>query len=145
MQRREYVRIDYVTRLHYALLKDRLEKDKELKWYASLTANISAGGALLKVGHSVQLNDLMIVKFANYSTIRIPRFIVALCRRLEKMENELYAGVEFVTASRLGNFLSTAEIEKLPPHIMKFDTNVQNRLVRFVFDEQVKDRNKGLL
>ncbi len=145
LQRREFVRIDYLTKLTYTVISDLKNKNREFKWFPSQTSNISAGGVLMKVGNQIKIGDLLLLKIDNYSTMKIPRFIVACCRRLVSKGESLMAGVEFVIAEKLNKYFESEELEKLPIPVKKFDIQNQNKLVRFIFEEQIEERNKGLI
>ena len=145
LQRREFVRIDYLAKLTYTVINNLKDKNQEFKWLPSQTSNISAGGMMMRVDDQIQIGDLLLLKINNYSTMRIPRFIVACCRRLVSKDESALAGVEFVIAEKLHKYFKPEELKKLPIQVKKFDIQNQNKLVRFIFEEQIEERNKGLL
>jgi c-di-GMP-binding flagellar brake protein YcgR len=144
MQRREFVRIAYTTSLKYTILNVQGEI-QEYNWRTSMTDNLSAGGLLITVDDNVRKDDLMLLSISNHARLGVPRFIAAICRRLTGNKDNLKAGVEFIKAEKLNKFFSDEQIEKFPTQAKKFDSRIQNKLVRFVFEEQVRERNKGLL
>lgn len=145
MQRREFVRISFTTRLKYSLINDLRDSNQEFVWFSSISSNISAGGLLMRVDDKVKKDDLLLLKFEDYLTFRVPRFITAVCRRTTVQNEVTFAGVEFITEEKIKDYFSAEEINKLPSQVAMFNANVQNRLVRFVFEEQVRERNKGLI
>ena len=82
LQRREFVRIDYRTKLSYTIVNNLKEEKQEFSWFASQTVNISAGGLLIQISNKIKEGDLVLLKMESYASMNIPRFIVALCRRL---------------------------------------------------------------
>jgi len=146
VQRRQFVRIRFVTKLRYWLFKDHDGKIyEEEKWKESLSEDISAGGILIRNNDDIAPEDLIVLRIRQYDPIGIPPFVTARCCRLTKMNDIECAAMEFITADHLKDYFSMEEIRKLPPHVQKFNAQVQNNLVRFVFEEQVRDRQKGLL
>jgi c-di-GMP-binding flagellar brake protein YcgR len=145
VQRRQFVRIEYSTRLKYAPVKVDCDFKEELVWEQTFTGDISAGGALIASQSEIDIDDILILKFVDHGKLGIPRFILAVCRRKIKCDNKEYIGLEFVLKDNFDNYLTAPQLEKLPPEIYEFDDRTQNRLVRFVFEEQVRERQKGLL
>ncbi|MCP4704949.1 MAG: hypothetical protein GY865_10090 [candidate division Zixibacteria bacterium] len=145
LQRREFVRIDYVTKMTFTIISKLNDENQEFKWFPSKTLNISAGGLLMNINDHVKEKDLLLLKINNYSVLNIPRFIVVHCRRLLTVDENKLAGVEFVTSDKLHKYFKPDELAKLPVQVKKFDVHSQNKLVRFVFEEQIEERKKGLL
>jgi len=146
VQRRQFVRIRFIAKLRYWLFKDHDGHTfEEEKWRDSLSEDISAGGILVRNNGDIVADDLLVLRIRQYDAIGIPPFITARCCRLMKVNEIEYAALEFITADRLKEYFSLDEIKKLPPHVQKFNAQIQNNLVRFVFEEQVRDRQKGLL
>ncbi len=145
LQRREFVRVDYVTKMTYTVLENMKNEKQKFNWLPSLTTNISAGGLLMKIDDRVETDHLLLLKITNYAELNIPRFVVAICRRILRNGEYLLAGVEFVVQENLHNYLKPEDLERLPVQVKKFNIQNQNKLVRFVFEEQIKERNKGLL
>jgi hypothetical protein len=56
-----------------------------------------------------------------------------------------FAGVEFIKRENLSQHFKAGEISKLPSQIGQFDNQLQNNMVRFIFEQQVKERQKGLI
>jgi c-di-GMP-binding flagellar brake protein YcgR len=146
VQRRQFVRIRFITKLRYWLFKDHDGNTfEEEKWKESVSEDISAGGILIRSNDDITADDLLVLRIRQYDPIGIPPFVAARCCRLTKVNEQDYAALEFITADCLNDYFTADEVRKLPPHIQKFNAQVQNNLVRFVFEEQVRDRQKGLL
>ncbi len=145
LQRREFVRIDYLSKMTFTVLKNLNDANQEYKWLPSQTKNISAGGLLMQANNQIEAGNLLLLKINNYSAMGIPRFVVAICRRIISEGEALFAGVEFVIAEELHKYFKPEELAKLPVQVKKFDIHNQNKLVRFIFEEQIEERKKGLL
>ncbi|MBN2227409.1 MAG: flagellar brake domain-containing protein [candidate division Zixibacteria bacterium] len=145
VQRRQYVRVNYRGKLKYALLKVIPNGMDQLSWHMSETLNLSAGGLLMSVDDDVEEKNLMLVRLDHASQVGLPGLVAAVCRRLVKHEERKFAGVEFITKESLNEYFSAADLKKLPTQIGQFNARMQNKLVRFVFDEQIRERQKGLL
>ena len=145
LQRREFVRIDYLSKMTYTILENLSDTNQEFKWFSTRTKNISAGGLLMVMNDQIEVGNLLLLKIDNYSEMGIPRFFVAICRRIITESESLLAGVEFIIAEKLHKYFKPEELEKLPVQVKKFDINNQNKLVRFIFEEQIEERKKGLL
>lgn len=145
VQRRQYVRINYRSKLKYALLKVIPDSTDQLNWRMAETLNLSAGGMLIAVDSDVEEKDLMLIRLDHAARVGLPGLVAAICRRRSRHEQKYFAGVEFITKESLHDFFSADDLKKLPSLISQFSAHMQNKLVRFVFDEQIKERQKGLL
>ncbi len=146
VQRRQFVRIRYAARLRYWLVKDHEGNFyQEESWKESLSEDISAGGILIRNISDIEPEDLLIMRIRHYDPMGIPPFLAGRCCRLTRSGEFDCAAMEFLTNENLKKYFSMEELNILPPHIQKFNLQVQNNLVRFIFEEQVKERQKGLL
>lgn len=147
VQRRDFVRIDLKVDLKYAPVKGPswgLLVDRPC-WFSSYSRNISAGGMLMKVGDNITRNDILMVRVGNYEMMGVPRLVTVFCCRILRIDDGNFAGVQFITGENLSKHFSRDEIKKLPAQVKSFKAGVQNKLVRFIFDQQVKERQKGLI
>ncbi len=147
VQRRQFVRVDMYLDLKYSLLKKKSDETliENHKWHDSFTSNVSAGGLLMKVHDDIQKGDIMLVKVSQYEDMGIPRLVCVNVCRIITLDKAPYAGVEFILDRRLLWHFAQKEIEKLPPQVKKFTSGVQSHLVKYVFDQQIKERQKGLI
>ncbi len=145
VQRRQFVRIRYTISLKYSIVKDSEGTAHQENWVSSMSEDVSAGGMLIRTQGEVSENDLVILRVGRFDVMGIPPFIAGICRRKTRFNEQSVAGIEFLTDDTLHDHFSDAELAKLPPQLTKFNRHVQNRLVRFVFEEQVRERQKGLL
>lgn len=147
VQRREFVRINIKLRLKYCLVKNESAyfADDDRRWFDSFSRDISAGGILMKVRDDIKKNDRLLVQIGEYEEIGTPRLLLVLCRRIVKTDCGNLVGVQFILKENLKKNFSSGEIEKLASPAKEFDSLVQNKLIRFVFDEQIEERRKGLI
>ncbi len=147
VQRRQFVRLSLRLELKYALLKNLSPESGlgSLAWQNSYSANVSAGGLLMKVDNAIKKSDHLLIKITKYEEMGIPRLVTAICCRIIRLEDGHFAGVEFITDSKLRSHFSTTEISLLPAQIKGFTLNVQNKIVKYIFEQQIKERQKGLL
>jgi c-di-GMP-binding flagellar brake protein YcgR len=147
VQRRQFVRVDMHLELKYALLKRPPSGilAENLSWHTSYTSNVSSGGLLMKVNDEIKKGDLLLIKIGKYEEMGIPRLLAAISRRIITMDKFLYVGVEFMLDRKISKYFATGEVELLPPQVKKFTITVQSHLVKYIFNQQIMERQKGLL
>ncbi len=147
VQRRNYVRVNVKLKLKYSPLKTAEGGGliDELNWHDSVTKDLSAGGMLMEVGDGIKKGDVLLVRIGRYEDMGIPRMLSVECCRVARHEDITLAGVKFLKLEDMSNCFSSAELQKVPQMIRKFDDRAQNRLMKFIFEEQVRERQKGLL
>jgi c-di-GMP-binding flagellar brake protein YcgR len=147
VQRREFARVDMKLELKYCVIKAEgivLDKNNSF-WYDSHTLNASAGGLLMKVHDKLEVGDIIVIRIADYHQMGIPRLVSAACCRVTDINERKYAGVQFLTEDRLKKHFKDGELRQLPPQVTRFTRLIQNKMVKFIFEEQIKRRQKGLL
>ena len=146
VQRRNFVRIDRKVDLKFSLLKSGGGRELlEPCWMDSFSKNISAGGMLMRVNDDIDVGDILMLRIGDYDSMGLPRLMTALCCRIVRISENRFAGVEFIKREKLSQYFKAAEISKLPSQIGQFDNQLQNNMVRFIFEQQVKERQKGLI
>lgn len=147
VQRREFVRILKRIDLIYSLLKNSSSGFlmDSLIWHNSYSRDISAGGISMRVNDDIRDGDILLIRINEYNIIGLPRYVAVICRRIFAREDFRFGGLEFITKTKLLKHFRPEEIRKLPPAVKRFDDMVRNRMVRYVFDEQVKERQKGII
>jgi c-di-GMP-binding flagellar brake protein YcgR len=146
-QRRNFVRINKSVDLKYTPLKNA-EGDfliERPNWLNSYSKDISAGGMLMRVNNGIRKNDILLVRMRGYAQMGIPRLLSVICCRIAHIDGNNFAGVEFIIKKKLRKYFKAKEIERLPPQVKEFSTQAQNKMVRYIFNEQVKERQKGLI
>ena len=148
VQRRQYVRLELYRDITYTIIKKDSKEPlsvKTLKWQPAKTLNISAGGVLIKCGEPIKRNVILLLKAKLFIEIGLPVTISCVCRRYFKNEQHYNCGLEFIRCDRLQNYFRRSELEQMPESIRFFDHTSQNKLVTFVFQQQIDMRKKGLL
>jgi len=146
LQRRDYVRVSVKLNLKYCVIKDEgiFHEDNYRFWYESQTSDISAGGMLLHVEENIITNDIIMIRVPSYELMGIPRIITAVCCRVIRLNEDNFAGIQFITREKARSFFSRKELGLLPPQILSFDSLTQNRMVNYIFGEQIRQRQKEL-
>lgn len=148
LQRRRFVRIDIYKRVSYAnLTRHKREHNVGdwVTWQESSIVNISGGGMLIKADENLAPRDLLLVKIDFFPEIGLPDTIAAICRRTFRQENGFLVGIEFLLSQRLGHYFKKGEFKNLPQSVRDFDPTAQNKLVVYIFHQQIELRKKGLL
>lgn len=145
VQRREFVRINYRLSLEYAKLTGDDWREETLEWKSSETVDISAGGFLMRVDDTLQANDRLVLNVERAHRMGMPRLVLALCVRLVRVDNNHLAGVSFIRSEDFAKHFSTEQMERIPEPARQFDTAAQNKVIKFVFNEQVQKRQMGKL
>jgi c-di-GMP-binding flagellar brake protein YcgR len=148
IQRRQYVRIEFYTRVSYANLtknKQEFNARDRITWQESNTVNISGGGILIKAGEDLSPKDLLLLNIGFFTEIGLPDIVAAICRRTFHQEKDFFAGIEFLRSEKFGRYFNKQKIKSLPRSAKKFDLSAQNKLVAYIFQLQIELRKKGLL
>ncbi len=148
VQRRQFVRIELRRKLTLAVIgqKGRVtEAIKQPSWRKTTSVNISGGGMLIDVPQEMAMGDLLLVKADFFPEIGLPIALAAVVRRVGQSDQGMRAGIEFLRADQLPQQIDAAGLKLLPESVTFFDQIAQNKLVNYVFREQVKLRQKGLL
>jgi len=148
VQRRQYVRLELFRDITYTVIKkdrkDSLTK-RTLNWQQAKTLNISGGGVLIKCQEVIKRNIILLLKSKLFIEIGLPVTISCVCRRSFKDEQTYNCGLEFIRCDRLLDYFTRSELDQLPESIRFFDHTAQNKLVTYVFQQQIDMRKKGLL
>ncbi|UCD62823.1 MAG: flagellar brake domain-containing protein [Candidatus Zixiibacteriota bacterium] len=144
VQRRQYVRVDLFNQISYANLGSKnLENDFE--WHDTVALNLSGGGMLIRSEENLAPPNLLLLKTEILDRLGFEQPVAAICRRSFWLENRHHSGVEFITNDNLSHYFYSDELDRLPQSIRRFDHVAQNRLVTFVFQQQIELRKKGFL
>ncbi|MFH1374796.1 MAG: PilZ domain-containing protein [bacterium] len=148
VQRRQFVRVDLFTGVSWVNLADNPlagAGDSEMKWKKSKTVNISGGGVLMAVKESPSTGDLMLLKVDLFTEIGLPDVVASICRRTFRDDGKYLVGVQFLRSTQLAGHFTQGRLAALPATVRDFDQSAQNRLVTYVFQQQIELRKKGLL
>lgn len=148
VQRRQFVRIDFVTKVRYCPVReidgDEFDLEK-IAWKETASINLSGGGLCMEIAEGIDLGDALLMQVDVLKRLELPEMIVGVVRRLEYNHGATRGGIEFLLRSTLTKHLGMPEIRRLPREVQDFDDRAQNELINFVFREQIEMRNKGLL
>ena len=144
VQRREYVRIELVHNVSFANLGAK-NIEQKLIWHDTVTFNISGGGMALKTAEDIDPPSILLLKMDIFSRLKIAQPVAAICRRSFYQDNQHYTGVEFIRSDNLPHYFYKEELKRLPKSVNQFDHHAQNRLVTYVFQQQIELRKKGLI
>ncbi|MBU2532123.1 MAG: hypothetical protein KKB37_05255, partial [Alphaproteobacteria bacterium] len=86
-----------------------------------------------------------LLKVMFFGEVGLPLALGAICRRTENSKGVLRVGIEFIRAEHLTKFFNEGQRRILPESASFFDQTMQNKLVNYIFQEQVRLRQKGLL
>ena len=94
----------------------------------------------------IDVGNLILLDFAGSGLTNIPRFVIAVCRRVQQAENQKHiVGMEFLLRDKISQYLKNNELALIPGEARQFTSYVQNNLVSELFAEQLLQRQKGLL
>lgn len=143
-QRRQHVRIEFSAQVKFAVIDDSVDSDK-FKWQTAKTINLSGGGMLLKASEKIKKGDVLLLKTEIFSKLKIPQPLLGYCCRSFREKNNYFYGVEFVACERVSQYINKKLKKILPESINNFDHKAQEKLVFYIFQEQVELRKKGLI
>lgn len=148
VQRRQFVRVEVFERIKYARIINlpEWENREDLPmWCQSLISDISGGGVLMSADEDTKPGDLLLLKISVFPEQDLPETLAAVCRRVFTLDDQVMAGMEFLTVDRLTRHFGIDDLKRLPQSIRDFDRVAQNHLVNYVFQLQIELRQKGLL
>jgi c-di-GMP-binding flagellar brake protein YcgR len=147
-QRRGYVRVEIDMNVHFKLLNDVLDSKislEESKEYVACSINLSASGILINSLKVLDKGD-MVALYLKEKSLRMEYPVFGIVRRIVDAENNrIQAGIEFITAEELEKQFDAEQLKRLPDSIFSFTDRRRQALVQFVFNYQIKLRQKGLI
>lgn len=143
IQRRDFFRLNYNCRLQYALVTAEPKGINEYEWKNAEAIDISAGGMLFRLNEQLNVGDKLILALDNAHSMGLPRLTLSICCRIMRVDKENLAGVSFVKREEFGQYFTEDEISMIPEEACGFDGKTQTRVAKFIFDEQVKSRQRG--
>ena len=148
VQRRQFARVDIIESLKFVCLGRTVDWDnfaENAKWHSTRSENMSGGGLMIKTVDKLELNTRVLIKIGFFPNHGFPDVVAGVVRRAFKVEKQNMAGIEFIVIDSLGDYFTSDDIEKLPASVKRFDLRTQNKLVSYVFLQEVELRKKGLL
>lgn len=148
VQRRQFVRVDMLEHLEFAVLSPVMDWEnyaERLQWLRTTTENMSGGGVMIKMDMELELEDRVFIKIDFFPAEGLPETVAGIVRRIFTLEKRTMAGLEFIVADRLSDYFKSDDLRKLPASVKRFDRRAQNRLVSYIFQQEIELRKKGLL
>lgn len=153
VQRRMFYRIELLTPLKFRSLGPAKGKatatdtaaHRHDSWHNESAIDISGGGILFGTEGRISIGDVVLMEIEFLNEQGLPQIIAGICRRVCERSGRKCAGVEFICAEQLSEFLDNSVINSLPQPVRDFDKKAQNRLVTAIFHKQVEYRQKGVL
>ncbi len=148
VQRRQFVRLELVENLTCAIIKSGKNahyRGDVLTWSDARMINISGGGVMMKSRAEVPVGTIVLLKSKFFLEIGLPVTIAAVCRRNSSEQAEYFIGLEFLRKDRLSTYFDGRERKQLPESIQFYDLVAQNKMVSYVFKQQIDLRKKGLI
>ncbi len=148
VQRRHFVRVDMLERLEYARLSPVMDWENnvdDLEWSSTTSDNISGGGVMMKIDEELELEDRVLLKIGFFPGQGLPEVVAGVVRRVFTLEKRSMVGIEFIVANRLVDYFNSDDIKRMPASVKRFDRRTQNRLVSYIFQQEIELRKKGLL
>jgi c-di-GMP-binding flagellar brake protein YcgR len=147
-QRRDFVRVEINFPIHFKKLTPLIEgktKYEQIREYTGQSINFSAAGILITAPTYLEKGDLLELKIDESvfgSEFRMPGYVR---RVFEESFRGLSAGIEFIISDEMNKYVKGNTREKLPKEILNFTLGERENLVQFVFNYQIKMREKGLI
>jgi c-di-GMP-binding flagellar brake protein YcgR len=146
IQRRRYVRLDISGKITFRKIADNEDSTDGLgPELDGILLNISAGGVLFESPVKIKTSGLIILSFAlkGYHSLQN---IMAVVKRCEGSKHKGYLiGAEFLTKANLASLGLENLDEYLPAGAGTFDENLQKLVIKFIYEQQIELRKKGLL
>lgn len=147
VQRRQFVRIECNERVSVMRIDDPLPAvgNAVRPWRDTVAINMSGGGICLHTSEPWHSGERIVLRIPFLRSIDVSDTLPAICCRSFEIHGRYYVGAEFIRRNDLYRHFSDSELKLLPDDCDKFDHHNQNRLVNFVFHQQIELRKKGLI
>lgn len=148
IQRRSFVRIELIRRVHFAALAsppDWSIYPAGVRWETFHTVDISGGGIQCQTADPQPVGSSLLIRAPFLADTAVPEFLFGLVRRQSSRDGVRTIGVEFLRNDQIRQTLGETYFSQMPTDFRQFDHNAQNRLVTWVFNQQLELRKKGLL
>ncbi len=143
MQRREFARVVYSTPVEYTLFNEQYSSKQ--KWYRSYSWDISGNGILIEAKDFVKPGSLVLLKIQLFEELNINLPVLGRSSRTILDNNTRLSGIGFIVSSEIFGYKKNYPINKVPNLAENFSLSAQEKLVAFVFNQQIEQRKKGLL
>ncbi len=143
IQRREFARVAYSTPIEYTLFDKEFKSDQ--KWYRSYSRDISGNGVLVEAKKFVEQDSLLLMKIQLFDELDICLPVLGKSCRIF-LENEIrLCGVTIIPSYDINKYKSKFSLKNIEGLSDSFNKTDQEKLISFVFNQQIEQRKKGLL
>jgi c-di-GMP-binding flagellar brake protein YcgR len=132
--RRRFVRVEITSPLYLQRIKGAdggFWPDGQGQPIAGTILNISLGGVLVDLEHSVKHGDIVTLRFNLQGEVILQK-VLGLVKRSEESEGKFLTGIEFVDREKLADRLTSAELDVLSDEIDGLDDNVRKVLKNYI-------------
>lgn len=143
IQRREFARVVYSTPVEYTLFNEQYSSKQ--KWYRSYSWDISGNGILIEAKDFVKPGSLVLLNIQLFEDIDINLPVLGRSCRIILDNNTRLSGIGFIISSEIFGYEKKYPIHKVHNLAENFSLSAQEKLVAFVFNQQIEQRKKGLL
>jgi c-di-GMP-binding flagellar brake protein YcgR len=147
IQRRQFVRIECNERVSVMRIDGPLPVDGSSvrPWRDTVAVNISGGGICFHTNEQWNSGERIVLRIPFLKSIDVSDTLLGICCRCFENHGRYYAGAEFIRRNDVSRHFSSTELKLLPDGYDRFDHHNQNRLVNYIFNQQIELRKKGLL
>lgn len=146
IQRRLFVRIDVHAAARYTPVRNILSSlytVDNAPWYSAELFDVSGGGALVATTENFEAGETLLLTSELFTEVGVSEYILVRTTRMTEREHRKAVGVEFVLAEEVLRVYSEQELSLLPTSARKFGRVAQNKLVNFIFNQQIRLRQEG--
>jgi len=143
IQRREFARVVYSTPVEYTMFNESYSKKQE--WYRSYSWDISGSGILLETKDFVKQDSILLLKIELFEELGINLPVLARSHRTLLDNQTRLSGVALISSSEIKNYQTKYPFQQVDGLLENFNAQAQEKLVSFVFNQQIEQRKKGLL
>ncbi len=143
IQRRNFSRLIYSTAVEYTPFNAIYKSNQE--WSRSFSWDISGNGILIETKDFVKQNSFLLMKIQLFDELNIKVPVLGRVHRVILDNHTRLSGIEIIGSSEVMAFENNFPIKKVSNLTKNFNTQDQEKLISFIFNEQIKQRKKGML
>lgn len=148
IQRRMFARVELSIRLKFAPCTydaDWTDWQNRFEWREGFASNISGGGLLVAMEENCVGGKLVALEVDTLREAGLSPWVLGESRRAYATEGKRFCGLQFLTDEMLENSLGQSQYRKIPSEFKDFTLRKQDRLVTYLFKQQIELRRKGLI
>ncbi len=143
IQRREFARVVYSTPVEYTLFHKMYKENQE--WHRSYSWDISGSGLLLETKDFVKQDSILLMKIQLFEELDICLPVLGQSHRTLLDNQTRLSGVALIPTHEISGYENNLPIGMIKGLSNSFSTTDQEKLISFVFNQQIEQRKKGLL